>query len=171
MKRRALSIALALAATLMMTVTAAASNTYTEWIHGSELPNATPTEGQFVGEATGSFAGAWYIDVTHQVLQNNQTPVAIAGGSFRLNTVINGWPNAIRGAFTPWHGTVAQLSGFSGCTNQQFAVNGALSGVGVGGGSGSGSFKATLTHYRANIWFVGCIVYSASVSGTVSLTF
>ena len=61
MKRPALSIALALGATLVMTVTAAASSTYTESIHGTELPNATPTEGQFVGEATGSLAGAWYI--------------------------------------------------------------------------------------------------------------
>lgn len=169
MKRPALSIALALAASLLLTVTAAASSTYMEWIHGGELPNATPTEGQFVGEATGSFAGTWYIDVQHQDLSHH--PAYITGGSFRLDTVINGWPNAIRGTFTPWQGTVAQLSGFTGCTNQQFAVNGELSGVGVGGGGGSGSFKATLTHYRANIWFVGCVVYSASVSGTVSLTF
>src|SRR4029077_11633192 len=79
MKRPALSIALALAVTLVMTVTAAASSTYTEWIHGTELPNATPTEGQFVGEASGSFAGAWYIDVRHQVLTNH--PVSITGGS------------------------------------------------------------------------------------------
>jgi hypothetical protein len=169
MKRPALSIALALGATLVMTVTAAASSTYTDWIHGSELPNATPTEGQFVGEATGSFAGAWYIDVQHQVLSIH--PVYITGGSFRLNTVINGWPDAIHGSFTPWHGTVTQLSGFSGCTNQQFAVNGALSGVGVGSSSGVGTFKATLTHYRASIWFVGCVVYSASINGSVSLTF
>jgi hypothetical protein len=164
-----LSIALALGATLVMTVTAAANSTYTEWIHGSELPNATPTEGQFVGEATGSFAGAWYIDVKHQVLTSQ--PVYITGGSFRINTVINGWPNAIQGSFKPWYGTVTQLSGFSGCTNQQFAVKGDLIGVGVYGGTGTGKFSATLTHYRANLWFVGCIVYSASISGTVSLTF
>ena len=35
----------------------------------------------------------------------------------------------------------------------------------------AGTFTATLTHYRANIWFVGCVVYSASISGSVSLTF
>lgn len=171
MKRSALSIALALGASLVMAVTAAASSIYTEWIHGTELPNATPTEGQFVGEATGSFAGTWYIDVTHQVLQNNATPVAITGGSFRLNTLINGWPSAIKGSFVPLGGTVSQLSGFSRCTNQRYLVQGGLSGVGVGGGSGTGTFSATLMHYRANIWFVGCVVYSASVSGTVSLTF
>jgi hypothetical protein len=169
MKRPALSIALALGASLVMTVTAAASSTYTEWIHGTELPNATPTEGQFVGEATGSFAGAWYIDVQHQVLSNH--PVYITGGSFRLNTVINGWPDAIHGSFTPWHGTVTQLSGFSGCTNQRFSVRGELYGVGLDAGTGSGTFNATLTHYRANVWFVGCVVYSASINGSVSLTF
>jgi hypothetical protein len=169
MKRPALSIALALGATLVMTVTAAASSTYTEWIHGSELPNATPIEGQFVGEATGSFAGAWYIDVRHQELTHH--PVYITGGSFRLNTVTNGWPDEIRGSFMPWHGTVTQVSGFRGCTNQRFAVHGELSGVGVDGGTGTGLFSATLTHYRANIWLVGCVVYSASISGTVTLTF
>jgi len=169
MKRSALSIALALGASLVMTVTAAASSTYTEWIHGGELPNATPTEGQFVGEATGSFAGTWYIDVKHQDLSHH--PAYITGGSFRLNTLINGWPDAIHGSFTPWHGTVSQLSGFSGCTNQRFSVHGELYGVGPESENGSGTFSATLTHYRANLWFAGCVVYSASVTGTVSLTF
>ncbi|MDQ6712343.1 MAG: hypothetical protein M3Z28_04020 [Candidatus Dormibacteraeota bacterium] len=169
MKRPALSIALALGASLLMTVSAAASSTYVESIHGSELPNATPTEGQFVGEATGSFAGAWYIDVRHQQL--NHHPVYITGGSFRLNTVINGRPDAIHGSFTPWHGTVKQLSGFSGCSNQRYAVHGELFDVGLDNGHGSGTFSATLTHYRANIWFVGCVVYSASINGSVSLTF
>ena len=169
MKRPALSIALALGASLVMTVTAAASSTYTEWIHGGELPNATPTEGQFVGEATGSFAGTWYIDVKHQDLSHH--PAYITGGSFRLNTVINGWPDAIHGSFTPWHGTVSQLSGFTGCTNQRFSVHGELYGVGPESENGSGTFSATLTHYRANLWLVGCVVYSASVTGTVSLTF
>jgi hypothetical protein len=168
-KRPALSLALSLGATLVMAVTAAASSTYTEWIQGSELPNATATEGQFVGEATGSYDGTWYVDVKHQDLSYN--PAYITGGSFQLNTLINGWPAAIQGSFVPWGGTVSQISGFSGCTNQQYAVHGELSGVGINGGSGYGSFSATLTHYRTYIWFVGCVVYAASVSGTVSLTF
>ena len=167
MKRPALSFALALGATLVMTVTAAANGTYTEWIHGTELPNATSTEGQFVGEARGSFEGTWYIDVLHQDLSHH--PAYITGGSFRLDTLINGWPSAIKGSFVG--GTVSQINGFSGCTNQQYAVQGALGGVGINTHSGSGSFKATLTHYRANVWFVGCIVYAASIGGTVSLSF
>jgi hypothetical protein len=168
-KRSLLSIVLALAATFMVTVTAAASSTYTEWIHGSELPNATTTEGHFVGEASGSFGGAWTIDVKHQPL--NYSPDYITGGSFSLDTFVNGWPRTINGSFVPYSGTVRQLSGFSGCTAQQYAVNGRMSSVGFGGGSGSGSFAATLTHYRTNLWLVGCVVYAASVSGTVSLSF
>ena len=169
--RSALSIALALGATLVMTVTAAASSTYTEWIHGTELPNATPTEGHFVGEATGSLTGAWYIDVTHEVLSNNTTPVAITGGRFRLNTVINYLPEEILGSFTPWHGYVKQLDGFSGCTNQHYKVHGELRDVGVDQGTGSGTFDAKLTHYRVKIPWVGCVVYSASIGGTVWLNF
>jgi hypothetical protein len=169
MKRPALSIALALGATLVMTITAAASSTYIDSIHGTELPNATPTEGQFVGEATGSLAGAWYIDVTHQVLPNNTSRVAITGGHFRLNTVINYVPEEILGSFNS--GYVQEIDGFSGCANQHFTVHGGLNNVGVDWGTGSGTFDAKLTHYRANIWWVGCVVYSASVSGTVWLTF
>ena len=168
-KRPVVSIALALAATLVTAVSAFASSTYTEWVNGGELSNATTTEGQFVGEATGSYNGGWYIDVKHQDLSHH--PAYITGGSFRLNTVINSWPSTIKGAFVPYGGTVSQLSGFSGCTNQRYSVNGALSGIGIGGGSGTGSFNVTLTHYRANVWWVGCVVYAASVSGTVSLTF
>jgi hypothetical protein len=164
-KRPLLSTALALASTVVLGMTAAASSTYTEWISGSELPNATSTEGQFVGEATGSFAGGWYIDVKHQPLW--YSTVYVTGGSFRLNSFINGWPAAIKGSFVPYSGTVKQLSGFSGCTNQRYSVNGRMTNVGDGGGSGTGSFNATLTHYRANVWLVGCVVYAASVSGTV----
>jgi hypothetical protein len=169
MKRPALSIALALGATLVMTITAAASSTYSDWIHGTELPNATPTEGQFVGEATGNLAGAWYIDVTHQVLPNNTSRVAITGGHFRLNTVINYVPEEILGSFN--NGYVQQIDGFGGCVNQHYRVHGGLNNVGVDWGTGSGTFDATLTHYRVNIWWVGCVIYSAPVNGTVSLTF
>jgi hypothetical protein len=159
---------LAVGATVVMAVTASASSSYSESITGTELPNATNTEGQFVGTATGSFDGGWYIDVKHQDLSHH--PAYITGGNFRLDTVINGWPTAITGAFVPWGGTVSQTSGFTGCTNQKYAVQGALSGVGINGGPGSGSFSATLTHYRTNVWFVGCVIYAASIKGTVALT-
>lgn len=168
-KRPVLATALALSATVILAVNAAAGWTYTEWIHGSELPNATTTDGQFVGEATGSFNGPWYINVTHDPLGSR--PVYITGGSFSLSTVVNGWPGDIEGTFD-WHGgTVQQQTGFWGCTNQRYLVTGSLSHVGVDGGNGTGYFTATLTHYRANLWWVGCVVYSASVSGAVYLNF
>ncbi len=160
---------LALGATLVMAVGAAASTTSTETINGTELPNATTTQGQFVGTADGRYDGTWFIDVVHQDLSHH--PAYITGGSFRLETIINAWPAAIRGSFVPWKGTVTQMSGFTGCSNQRYAVTGLLNNVGVGGGTGHGSFTATLTHYRTNLWFVGCVVYAASVSGLVSLTF
>jgi hypothetical protein len=169
MKKSALSLTLAIVAALVLAVTAAASSTYSESISGTELPNATNTEGQFVGTATGSYDGTWYIDVKHQDLSYH--PAFITGGNFQLDTLVGGWPAAIKGAFVPWGGTVSQTSGFSGCTDQTYAVHGALSGVGINGGTGSGSFSATLTHYRTNVWFVGCVIYAASVKGIVTLTF
>jgi len=168
MRKPALSFALALGATLILAVSAAASTTSIETINGTELPNATTTEGQFVGTADGTYDGTWFIDVRHQDLSHH--PAYITGGSFRLETIINAWPAAIRGSFVPWGGSVRQISGFTGCTNQRYTVTGLLSNVGVGGGAGHGSFSATLTHYRTNVWFVGCVVYAASVSGSVSLT-
>lgn len=168
-KRPLLSFALALGATLLVSVAASAETTSVEWINGSELPNATSTEGHFVGEASGAFAGTWSIDVTHQPL--TYSPDYITGGSFHLHTLIGYWPSTITGAFVPYSGTVKQVAGFSGCTNQRYVVSGRISEVGINGGAGTGSFSATLTHYRANLWWVGCVVYSASVSGTVSLSF
>src|SRR2546428_13930094 len=100
-------------------------------------------------EATGSYNGGSYIAVKHQDLSHH--PAYITGGSFRLNTVINNWPSAIKGSFVPYGGTVSQLSGFSGCTNQRYSVHGALNGVGIGGGSGPGSFRGALAHLRADV--------------------
>ena len=168
--RRALSTVLALGATAVLGVSAFASSSYWDHIVGGELPNATTTEGHFTGTATGSLPGGWYIDVKHQQLSGTWTPVAITGGSFKLETAINYWPTTVYGSFTG--GTVQQTSGFSGCSNQTYRVMGNLASVGTGTSrSGYGSFSATLTHYRTSIWWLGCVVYSASVSGSVSLTF
>jgi hypothetical protein len=73
----------------------------------------------------------------------------------------------VSGDFT--RGTVRQLSGFTGCASQRYAVNGVLGGVGLGSaGRGTGTFAATLTHYRTKI-FGQCVTYSATVSGSLSL--
>jgi hypothetical protein len=96
------------------------------------------------------------------------TSAAITGGDFHLATYLGGRLAAVTGDFTG--GTVTQLSGFTGCVNQRYAVNGVLGDVGSGSvGSGTGTLVATLTHYRTKI-FGHCVAYSASVSGSLSLT-
>jgi hypothetical protein len=56
------------------------------------------------------------------------------------------------------------------CTNQTFAVHGILGRVGPGGGHGTGNFDATLTHHRRSILGT-CVIYAATVTGTINLTF
>ena len=95
------------------------------------------------------------------------TSATISGADFHLATGLHGRLTAVTGDFTG--GTVTQLSGFTGCVNQRYAVNGVLGDVGFGSvGSGTGTFVATLTHYRTKI-FGHCVTYSASVSGSLSL--
>ena len=73
----------------------------------------------------------------------------------------------LTGDFT--RGTVRQLSGFTGCASQRYAVNGVLGHVSPGSaGRGTGTFAATLTHYRTEI-FGHCLTYSATVTGSLSL--
>jgi hypothetical protein len=125
---------------------------------------ATSTQGRFVGIASGALPGAWSLTVDHTPLR---TSAAITGGDFHLATRLDGTLTAVTGDFT--RGTVRQLSGFTGCASQRYAVNGVLGDVGPGSaGRGTGTFAATLTHYRTTI-FGHCVTYSASVSGSLSL--
>jgi hypothetical protein len=147
----------ALAATPVM-----AETTHIDSVTGYEV-YATSTEGAFAGTATGSLPGEWDAAVYHTPLGTTAT---ITGG--RVDLTSNG--QLISGVFSG--GTVTQTTGFTGCTNQQFSVQGSLTNVGVYGQSdtGTGAFDATLTHYRAWIWG-RCVVYSASVNGTVTLSY
>jgi hypothetical protein len=170
-RRTTLSVVSALGASVLLAVVAAA-NSYTDNIAGGELPNATATEGQFVGTATGALPGAWYADVKHDPLSGlPDSPASITGGSFKLATAIGHKAVTVTGSFSG--GTVTQTSGFDAtkCTNQTYAVDGALTNVGIKRSGGSGTFKATLTHYRTLIWWLGCVTYSATVTGQVVLDF
>ena len=95
------------------------------------------------------------------------TSATITGADFHLATHLHGTLTAVTGDFTG--GTVRQLSGFTGCVNQRYAVNGVLGDVGFGSArSGAGTFVATLTHHRTKV-FGHCVTYSASISGSLSL--
>jgi hypothetical protein len=92
---------------------------------------------------------------------------SITGGYARLVTsrfVI------VRGDFSG--GSVTLTWRAAGCGNERFAVEGTLTNVRRSDSSavGTGTFSATLTHYRA--WLFGrCQTYSATVRGTIGLSF
>ena len=142
---------------------AATATTYSDSVHGLEY-TATFTQGRFAGTASGALPGAWSATVDHTRLG---THARVTGGDFHLATYRHGRLTTVTGDFTG--GTVRQLSGFTGCVNQRYAVKGLLHDVGFrSAGSGTGTFAATLTHYRTKI-FGYCVTYSASVSGSLSL--
>jgi hypothetical protein len=148
---------------------AIAAETYSDTISGYEY-YATATDGKFAGTAAGALPGSWNADVQHTALCIScSTTATITGGSFALATARNGFPALITGEFSG--GTVQVVNPGPNCTNQTFAVNGMLGNVGPWySGTGGGTFTATLTHYRYS-FFGSCITYSASVTGTLSLSF
>jgi hypothetical protein len=139
------------------------SSTYT--ISGYEY-YATATQGRFAGSARGSSGdgATWNAIVDHTPLT---TTADVTGGSARLLTT-----NlvSVRGTFTG--GSVQLVFQATGCGVQRYAVVGSLAGVTRSDSAtvGTGTFSATLTHYRASI-LGSCIVYSASVSGSIALSF
>src|SRR5262249_34607002 len=144
----------------------AAAASYGDAVNGVEIA-ATSVEGTFTGIATGNLPGTWTAVIDHTKLSPNAT---ITGGSFTLNTVLNGSLAQVVGAFAPGGGSVTLLNPGSQCVNQYYHVVGTLGNVGVGGpGSGTGGFDATLTHFRVFVPFVGCTTYFATVSGSLTL--
>lgn len=148
---------------------AAASSTYSDSLSGYEYW-ASSTDGKFAGTASGSLPGSWNADVQHTALCLSCAPTAtITGGSFSLSTVIHYVPTLVTGRFTG--GTVQVINSGTNCSNQTFAVNGILGGVGTWwSGSGNGTFTVTLTHYRHYV-FGSCVAYGASVTGSLAVTF
>jgi hypothetical protein len=147
---------------------AGAAQTYNDTISGHEY-YATSTDGKFAGAASGALPGYWNADVRHTPLCLSCTPTAmITGGSFELAITL-GSLTLLTGDFTG--GTVQVTNVGTNCTNQTFTVDGVLGNVGPWySGRGSGTFSATLTHYRQRV-FGSCVIYAASVAGTLSLTF
>ena len=154
----------AVAAVIMGPGSVAAAATYPDSVRGYEYA-ATSTQGRFAGAAAGALPGAWSATVDHTPLG---TVATITGGDVYLATYLDGVPTLIIGNFTG--GTVRQLSGFTGCADQQYAVNDSVGDVGFGSaGTGSGAFAGTLTHHRTKI-FGDCVIYSATITGSLTLT-
>lgn len=155
---------------VMLTVTIAfAATTYTDSATGAEF-YATSTHGVFSGVASGSLPGLWYASVLHTPLSGSPQTATVTGGSFSLGS-LNGQSTLVTGTFASG-GSVVQTGGLTGCTDQTYQVVDRLTGVGPYGGSGHGTgrFDAVLTHYRQEVAGY-CITYSASVNGTIDLSF
>jgi hypothetical protein len=147
---------------LAMLIAPAAASAATDSVTGVEIA-FTSTRATFVGRATGDVPGYWKAVVDHTPLSPNAT---ITGGSFTLVTTT--WQR-IAGTFDAG-GTVTRTNPGTGCTNQTYEVADTLSNVGIGApGTGTGSFHVVLTHKRAFVPFVGCVTYSATVAGTLTL--
>ena len=66
---------------------------------------------------------------------------------------------------------VQKTSGFTGCTNETFAVTLSLIDVATNStAGGTGSFVGQLTHHRTII-FGACRTYFATISGVVTLSY
>jgi tetrahydromethanopterin S-methyltransferase subunit E len=167
---RTAAVAVALAALLALSPGAVpAATTYSDSITGAEY-FFTSTEGRFAGKAYGDLPGYWNTVVDHTPLAIGSTPTAtITGGNFELTTTLNSVATLITGDITG--GTINVINASTGCTDQVFEVDGTLAHVGPWfTGSGSGTFSAQLTHHRVPI-FGHCVIYAATVSGTLSLSF
>ena len=105
---------------LFISPVAAMAATSADSVSGLEYA-ATPAQGRFVGIASGALPGAWSVTVDNTPLG---TSAAITGGDFHLITRLAGTLTAVTGEFTA--GTVRQLSGFTGCASQRYAVHGVL---------------------------------------------
>lgn len=168
MRVRSITLIALVALALAVPAAALASQTYSDTSSGAEY-YFTSTDGRFTGTASGSLPGAWNASVQHTKLCLSCTPTAtITGGGMQLATSLHDTPTLITGSFTG--GTVQVINKGANCTNQTFAVHGLLSNVGPHGGNGTGTFNATLTHHRTSILGT-CVIYAATVAGTIKLTF
>jgi hypothetical protein len=144
---------------------AAAATTQTDTVKGTEV-GFTSTQGSFAGYASGDRPGTWEATINHTVLSPNAT---ITSGTFTLYTVIGWSVKPVNGTFA-YGGSVVQTYQATGCGIQRYAVRDKLVNVGVNGGTGTGYVSATLTHYRTSV-LGHCVAYSATITGTVTLTF
>lgn len=134
-------------------------------IQGTEY-SATSTEGRFAGTASGSSgdSATWNAVIDHTELTRTAT---ITGGSASLAT-----SNLVLIGADITAGSVKLVRQQHGCGKQTYAVSASLADVTRSDSSavGSGSVSATLTHYRTRV-LGQCIVYFATVAGTISLSF
>ncbi|MCA1697144.1 MAG: hypothetical protein LC749_21865 [Actinobacteria bacterium] len=170
---RLLAVALIAAATLALPTAASAAPASTSFtVTGFEYA-FTQTVGFFAGSAVGNAGdrGTWNTYVEHDPLGTTPTTY-VNGGSFWMATRSPaGTYDWVTGTFAYHGGTITTMDPGENCTNQRYLVTGTLKDVATSTTTGgSGAFSVTLTHYRASL-FGRCIIYSASMAGTVTFDY
>jgi hypothetical protein len=162
---RIVALAVALLSLVAAPTASAATETYA--IGGYEIW-PTPYAATFVGttrDAVGAWGG-WRATIDHSGVISPTG--SISGGRAELLLTDR---SSIRAAVSG--GTVTLVAGSeTECAAMTHEVSANLVDVVRGGRSaiGTGTLAATLVHHRA--WVFGrCLTYSASVNGTISLTF
>lgn len=132
----------------------------------------TQTVGFFAGSGTGNAGdrAVWNTSVEHDPLGSN--PTYVNGGSFQMTTrSAGGRLDFVTGTFVNHGGTITTIDPGTGCTNQRFMVTGKLADVATSTtAGGTGSFSVVLTHFRTPL-FGRCVIYFASVAGTVGFDY
>jgi hypothetical protein len=148
-------------------VAAPASNTF--GVTGVEIA-FTSTSATFSGTGTGNAGdrAAWRVSITRTRFAAGAS--TITGGSFTMKTASPSWTTdwvagAVAGGF------VQKTAGFTSCTNEKFALTVSLTDVATKTtAGGTGTFIGELTHHRTSI-FGTCVIYGATVTGVVTLSY
>lgn len=174
-RKQVLAVAMGIALTALLPVTAFAATTAYESISGVEIGIPTPcgasgsgeSKSSFAGTAKGTINGVWSASVCHTALSTTPGVTAtISGGTFRVSGV-RGW------TYVSTSGTFTSGSISAGVETDYVSqgVGTCIQVFGVGiTGTGSSSFRATLVHYGA--FYSGrCHVFAATLNGTGQITY
>ncbi len=172
MRRPLVTLGMLAAATLAaIPATATAAPASTTFIVTGAETWFTSTSASFSGTGTGDQGDRafWRTSITRTAF-NSAGQSTITGGTFSMTTLSPSWTtDQVRG--TVDGGFVQKTSGFTGCTNETFAVTVSLMDVATSStAGGTGSFVGQLTHHRRTI-FGACRTYFATIAGVVSLSY
>jgi hypothetical protein len=164
-------VTLAVAGLALTSAASAAPSSTTFTIVGYEYA-FTSTVGSCAGSASGDAGdhAGWNATIRHDPL--GSTPTYVTGGSIELATAnSSGHLDYVTATLGYQSGMITTINSGRNCTNQQYLVTGDVQDVTTSSTSnGSGTFLVTLTHYRYSL-FGHCVIYKASVTGTVSFAY
>jgi len=130
----------------------AASVTYSASVAGAEVPPISSILGTFAGVTSRPLGATWRVQISHDPLASGPT-VAVTGGRYSFVGVSGLLSGRVTG------GSVSVVDRGAHCGDQRYRVALELE---------HGHFEGTLVHHRQSI-LRRCVLYAATVSGSVSL--